>query len=127
MRILYLIALLAIALPACGGGVSATPGVGLPTTEAQTMVVQYDRNDDGEPDWVTLDTSTHPFRVVEAVHGAADGDPVDMTDLLAGTSIDPDLSQALAGHLARSFDIDMRTEIEVLLAEGRRLSVAVLD
>ena len=126
MRHLSLCLLLAVGLPACGGGDSAAPGGSL-SAEPQTMVVQYDRDDDGEPDWVTLDTTTQPFTVVEAMHGPANGDPLDMTDLLAGTAIDPDLSLALADHLARSFAIGERTELEVLLGGTRRLTVAVLD
>ncbi|MHC4848443.1 MAG: hypothetical protein ACYTEG_08315 [Planctomycetota bacterium] len=123
MRHLYLSILLAIGLPGCGGG--ADPG-GL-SAEPQTLVVQYDRDDDGELDWVTLDTTTQPFTVVEALQGTANGDPLDMTDLLAGTPIDPDLSLALADHLARSFAVGERTELEVLLGGARRMTVAVLD
>jgi hypothetical protein len=125
MRTIYFFLLAGLA--ACGSGGSAAPDPNAPIAEAQAMVVEYDQNDDGERDWVTLDTSTHPFRVVEAVHGSANGDPVDVTDILAGTSIDPGLSQALADHLARSFDVETRTELEVMLADGQRVSVTVLD
>lgn len=125
MRTLFLLAFLAVG---CGGGSGAATPVATPqTAQPETMVVQYDRNGDGEPDWITLDTSTSPFRIIEAMHGAADGEPLDMTDVLAGSSIDPDLSQALADHFARSFDVNTRTELEVLLSQNRRISVAVLD
>ena len=128
MRTFILSSLLAIGVTGCGsGGGAATPSATPQTAQPETMVVQYDRNDDGEPDWVTLDTSSSPFRVIEAVHGAANGEPLDMTDVLLGTSIDPDLSQALADHLARSFDVNTRTELEVLLTEGGRIGVSILD
>jgi hypothetical protein len=127
MRHFFALSLLAIGFTGCGGGAAPGGASGQLATEAQTMVVQYDLDDDGEPDWVTLDTSTSPFQVVEAVHGTTDGEPVDITDLLAGTPIEPELSQALADHLARSFDVDQRTELEVLLSGDRRVSVTVLD
>ena len=79
MRPLYLSFLLAFGLPACAGG-GGDAGPGSLSAEPQTMVVQYDRDDDGEPDWVTLDTSKQPFQIVEAIHGTTNGEPLDMTD-----------------------------------------------
>ncbi|MHC4959211.1 MAG: hypothetical protein ACYTGN_12655 [Planctomycetota bacterium] len=127
IRTLFLGALAALLFPACGGGGSDAPIEPALASEAQTMVVQMDVDEDGRLDWVTLDTSAHPFVITETLHGALTGDPVDGTDRMAGTAIDPALSEALADHLARSFDVGERTELEVTLSDERRIGVTVLD
>ena len=119
------ILLLALFLPACAGG-STDAGPTL-ASEAQTMVVQMDVDEDGQPDWVTLDTSQSPFVITETLHGAVSGDPIDGTDRYAGMPIDPALSEALAAHFAHAFDVGERTELEVTLSDARQIGVTVLD
>ncbi|MHC4953465.1 MAG: hypothetical protein ACYTGZ_06215 [Planctomycetota bacterium] len=121
--------LLAIVPVGCGGGGGATgPTDAVPQESApETVVVQFDENDDGEPDWIALDTSTRPYRVVEALYGSANGEPVNVTDLLRGRAIDVDVSNALADHMASTFEVTGRAEIDVVLADQTQVNVVVLD
>ena len=103
-----------LAWAGCGsGGGSSSDGSPTLSAAPQTMVVQYDHNGDGELDFLTLDVSEAPFRILELLEGVSDGAPVDKSALFQGQAIDPAISQALADHLASSFNLGERVELNV--------------
>jgi len=93
----------------------------------QSLVVQYDHNGDGEPDWLTVDTSESPFTIVEVLEGVPNAQPFDATAVAAGTPIDPEISQALADHIANSLNVVERTELDVRDAAGEPVRVVVFE
>jgi hypothetical protein len=93
----------------------------------ERLVVQMDINGDEAPDVLTLDTSETPFQVVEALQGTAGGDPVDVTDVLGGQAIDPEISRALAEYLATSFSVATRTELDVRDANDQLVTLVIYE
>ena len=129
MRLL-MAALAAFGLAACGGGGSDAITSSAPTSseaQATPLVVEIDVTGDETPDVLTLDTTETPFRIVEAIQGVQNGKPIDATGLLAGQTIDPDLSEALAKHLADSLNVASRTELELVDSQGRTIPVTVFE
>lgn len=130
MRILILL-LAALPLAACGasgsGGDIGATGALAQQTAPDPVVVQYDRNGDGQTDWVALDPTTSPMQIIEAMDGVIVGDPIDVTDLLQGQAIDPIISEAIAEHRATSFDVSGYAELEIQTAAATPISVVVLD
>ena len=125
---LAVVAALAVGLAGCGGSGGGTSGGSDLTSVAQArLVVQMDLNGDDAPDILTLDTSKTPFRIVAALQGTLGGDPVDMTPLLAGQTIDSEISRALAEHLGSSFGVGTRTELDVQDATGKLVTVVVFE
>jgi len=130
---------LAAALVGCGAsGTTATvPTTTTPPTVSgggdvasvaqERLVVQLDYNGDDAPDVLTLDTSKSPFTVVEALEGTAGGVPVDVTDVLSGQPIDPEISRALAEYLASSFSIATRTELDVRDANDQLITLVIYE
>jgi hypothetical protein len=105
-----------------------TGGGGQVASAAQDrLVVQMDYNGDDAPDVLTLDTSEAPFTIVEALEGTAGGDPVDVTDVLAGQAIDPEVSSALAEYLAGSFSVATRTELDVRDANDQLITLVIYE
>lgn len=127
------ISLLAALLAAAGcggGGLETPPGGGAPpqTVPQQSTVVQLDHDGDGELDLLTLDTSRTPYVIYEAIYGgSAGGDPVEMTDVLRGTELDIDVSNALASYQAGSFNVGARTELDVADSAGHPVRVVVFE
>jgi len=115
----------------CGAGGSSgdvgSTGALAQQTSPDPIVVQYDRNGDGQTDWVALDPTTSPMQIIEAMDGVIDGDPIDVTDLVLGTPIDADISAAIAEHRATSFDVSGYAELEIQTATATTISVVVLD
>lgn len=133
---------LVAALVGCGASGTTTP---LPTTTTtppiagnddvtdvtsvaqERLVVQMDYNGDDAPDVLTLDTSEAPFKVVEALQGTAGGAPVDVTDVVGGQTIDPEISRALAEYLTNSFSVATRTELDVRDANDQLVTLVIYE
>lgn len=134
-RVLGLLCLLG-ALGACGGGGGGgaaavdpgTPGTGGldATSPLEQVVVQYDVTGDDDPDLVTLDRTTEPFRIVEALV-ATDAGPVDRTDAMKGQAIDADVSRTLADWLAGNVDVASGTRLDVVETDGRETTVTIWE
>lgn len=132
---------LAAALVGCGASGTATPAPEITTTPPtgntgggqvasvaqDRLVVQLDYNGDDAPDVLTLDTSSTPFEVVEALEGTPGGDPIDVTDVLSGQTIDPEVSRALAEYLANSFSVATRTELDVRDANDQLITLVIFE
>ncbi len=120
---------------ACGGGTTAAPVVGgdpgggglSGVSQENQVVIQFDRNGDTQPDTLTLDATESPFEIVSALDGTEGGGAIDVSDALRGQPIDPALSEALANHLATSFDVASQTQIDVVLANGETVTVTVFE
>ncbi|MHC4817107.1 MAG: hypothetical protein ACYTF8_03465 [Planctomycetota bacterium] len=104
-----------------------TGGSAVTSVAQERLVVQMDINGDEAPDVLTLDTSETPFQVVEALQGTAGGDPVDVTDVLGGQPIDPEISRALAEYLATSFSVATRTELDVRDANDQLITLVIFE
>jgi len=104
-----------------------TGGGEVASVAQERLVVQMDYNGDDAPDVLTLDTSETPFTIVEALEGSAGGDPVDVTDVLAGQTIDPEISRALAEYLVNSFSIATRTELDVRDANDQLITLVIYE
>ncbi|MHC4971505.1 MAG: hypothetical protein ACYTG3_04170 [Planctomycetota bacterium] len=104
-----------------------TGGSAVTSVAQERLVVQMDINGDEAPDVLTLDTSETPFQVVEALQGTAGGDPVDVTDVLGGQAIDPEISRALAEYLATSFSVATRTELDVRDANDQLVTLVIYE
>jgi len=130
---------LVAALVGCGASGTTTP---VPTTTTtppiagndnvtsvaqERLVVQMDYNGDDAPDVLTLDTSEAPFKVVEALQGTAGGVPVDVTDVLGGQTIDPEISRALAEYLTNSFSVATRTELDIRDANDQLVTLVIYE
>jgi len=113
-----------------GGGDVATPtrsGGSLAAAPARNLVVvRYDQDADGNPDLLTLDADRRPLEIVEALRGTTDGSAVDATDVLAGQALAPEIDEALANHLAESFDLDTETELEVKVGD-QTVTITVIE
>jgi hypothetical protein len=104
-----------------------TGGSDVTSVAQERLVVQLDYNGDDAPDVLTLDTSETPFTVVEALEGSAGGVPVDVTDVLGGQTIDPEISRALAEYLANSFSVATRTELDVRDANDQVITLVIYE
>ncbi|MHC4492528.1 MAG: hypothetical protein ACYTDU_12980 [Planctomycetota bacterium] len=104
-----------------------TAGSDVTSVAQERLVVQMDYNGDDAPDVLTLDTSEAPFTVVEALQGTAGGVPVDVTDVLGGQTIDPEISRALAEYLATSFSVATRTELDVRDANDQLVTLVIFE
>jgi len=116
----------------CGGG---GPDLATPTaplgavTEAPAknlVVVRYDHDVDGNPDLLTLNADRRPLEIVEALRGTADGAAAVATAELVGQPLPPEIDEALANHLAGSFDLDTETELEVKVG-GEIVTLTVIE
>lgn len=126
------IAVLALTLFACGGGGGGGGGAsdgGLTdepadiTPPAETepqelVVVRYDHDGDGDQDLLTLDATQSPLTIVEALEGTDSGEAIDATAALAGTPVDPAVSEALTRYLADSVALASEHELDVATAAG---------
>jgi hypothetical protein len=132
------IVVLAAALVGCGAsGTTATVpttttppptgGSSVTSVAQERLVVQMDYNGDEEPDVLTLDTSETPFKVVEALQGTPAGEPVDVTAVLGGQALDPEISRALAEYLAASFSVASRTEMDVRDANDQLVTLVIFE
>ena len=90
------------------------------------VVIRYDQDQDGNPDLLTLDANRRPLEIVEALRGTSDGHAVDATGELAGQPLDPEIDEALANHLAESFDLDAETDLEVKVG-GETVTITVIE
>ena len=128
-----LIALLALACGGGGGGGGGTdltnPGNTTPvdTAPAQLVVVQYDYDQDGEPDLLTLNRSTSPLTIVEALSGTADGEMTDMTAAWAGNTVAPEISDAVSAHLADSVEVAGESQIQATDGAGGDVLITVYE
>ena len=136
MRTVWITAGLALALltAGCGGGGDITPstapgGPAGPIAQAPAknlVVVRIDLDADGNPDLLTLDADQRPLAIVEALRGTPDGGSVDATAAFAGQQLAPEIDDALAKHLAESFDLDSETDLEVTVG-GEIVTVTVIE
>ena len=115
----------------CGGGGQVAPPDGrvqaLSAAPAKNLVVvRYDEDLDGNPDLLTLDADRRPLAIVEALRGTPDGRAVDATAALAGRPLAPEIDEALANHLAESFDLDSETDLEVKVG-GDTITITVIE
>lgn len=114
----------------CGGGGDASPfqpdGEVAAAPARNLVVLRYDEDADGNPDLLTVDADRRPLEIVEALRGTPDGRAVDATDELAGLPLAPELDEALANHLAESFDLDSETDLEVKVG-GATVTVTVIE
>lgn len=116
----------------CGGGGDSAPfspdGTGdVAAAPAKNLVViRYDQDTDGSPDLLTVNADRRPLEIVEALRGTPDGRSIDVTAELAGQPIAPEIDEALANHLAESFDLDTETELEVKVG-GETVTVTVIE
>lgn len=135
-RLLSLLAGLALAAGCgSGGGAVGTTGDtggdngGITTSpqQQQRLVVQFDQNGDDEPDLITLDTSETPFKVLEALEGVSGGTMRDVTESLAGQTLDTEISNAIAGYLANSYNIGKRIELDVTNQAGQSMTLVIFE
>lgn len=126
-----LLALLLLAGAGCGGGGDApsalAPAGALSAAPATNLVVvRYDLDADGSPDLLTLDADRRPLEIVEALRGTPDGRAVDASAELAGRALAPEIDEALATHLAESFDLDAETDLAVEVG-GETVTLTVIE
>jgi len=125
-------ALILLLLTSCGGGredalsssVSKLTGAAAPC--ASQVVVRLDWDQDGHTDVLTLDTSTNPLVVTDALRGTADGGGVDATAAWRGRSVGPVLNDTLQLYLARSMSVASQTDLDVVLY-GKHITVTVIE
>ena len=105
-----------------------SPSDGAVPTAAQAnlVVVRYDMDDDGLEDVLTLDASTRPLAIVEALRGLPEGDALDVTEAWRGRPIDPELSDVLTSYLADSFRVGAETDLDVTL-RGEATTITVIE
>jgi hypothetical protein len=127
---------IAAALGACGGGGAAAPaspgtnpavGGTDSASPLDTLVVMYDVTGDGNPDVLTLDRTTDPYTIREAIVATDAGPSVDRTDQLKGTTIDPDVSRALADWMANTVDVASGSRLNVVDSAGRETTVTIYE
>ena len=114
----------------CGGGGDAAPfspdGDVAAAPAKNLVVIRYDQDTDGNPDLLTVNADRRPLEIVEALRGTPDGRAIDATAELAGQPIAPEIDEALANHLAESFDLDVETELEVKVG-GETVTITVIE
>jgi hypothetical protein len=138
LRVPSFLAALALALfiGACGGGGGGGGGsdgvvIGETVesegdTELETVVVLYDVTGDDDPDLVTLNLTSDPYTIVDAVV-AADGEAVDSPEALNGQPIDPNVSTALDAFLADSVEVASGESLVVTETTGREVTVVIYE
>lgn len=126
-------ALIVLLLASCGGGredalssTLAKPSSGAAEAGDDLVAVRLDWDRDGHLDVLTLDASTDPLVVVEALRGAPEGDAIDATQDWRGRTLEPALNQRLQLYLARSMSVGTTTDLDVLL-HGARVTVTVIE
>jgi hypothetical protein len=122
-------ALWAVVLVGCTGGGGEVAG-GAPVSTApqsQEVVVRFDRNGDDEPDLVTLDATDENLKIVSALDGSAAGDPVDVTPVLQGTELDPEIVRSLKTYLANSLDVASETQLDVVDRNGNTVTITIYE
>lgn len=122
--------LFALALTACGG--SGSPGasrIAQPSDlpEEAHIVVEYDHDKNDTLDVLTLDPSTEPMTIVEALEGDGEGDLLDRTAERAGQAIDASLSEALASYLAGTLNMGGEATIEATDVHGDTVTIKVYE
>lgn len=116
----------------CGGGgadlqAPTAPLAAVAEAPARNLVVvRYDHDVDGNPDLLTLNADRRPLEIVEALRGTADGAAAVATAEFVGQPLPPEIDEALAGHLAESFDLDTETELEVKVG-GETVTLTVIE
>jgi hypothetical protein len=128
-----LVGALALASAGCGGGGGGTSGTQSTTTppaaqqQADQVVVAYDFNNDSALDVLTLDPTTTPMRIVSVLEGTAAGGFTDQSAARSGQPIDAKVSDAVAGYLVDADSVGSGTEIDVVDASGRDVTVTVYE
>ena len=124
------------AVSAVAGGVAAPAPVPAPAPipppvtsapQTQEVVVRFDRNGDDQPDLLTLDTSDENLKIVSAFDGRAVGDPVDVTPVLAGTELDPEIVRSLKTYLANSLEVASETQLDVVDRNGNTVTITIFE
>lgn len=95
--------------------------------QAQEVVVRFDRNGDDQLDLLTLDTSDENLKIVSALDGSAVGDPVDVTAVLAGTELDPEIVRSLKTYLANSLEVASETQLDVVDQNGETVTITIFE
>lgn len=119
----------AMVLVACSGGGSSssrTAGVTSDIAEEEHVVVQYDEDQDGNLDVLTLDPAAEPLAIVAGLRGTDLGDLVEAPEL-EGKAVDGAIADALRDYLASSLELDAQTELEVTDSLGRQLTIVVFE
>ncbi len=96
-------------------------------SQTQEVVVRFDRNGDDQLDLLTLDTSDENLKIVSALDGSAAGDPVDMTPVLAGTELDPEIVRSLKTYLANSLEVASETQLDVVDQNGETITITIFE
>ncbi len=105
---------------------SPTPPPVTSVPQAQEVVVRFDRNGDGQLDLLTLDV-TDDLKIVSALDGSAVGDPIDVTPVLKGTELDPEIVRALKTYLANSLEIASETQLDVVDQNGATVTITIFE
>ncbi|RME76130.1 MAG: hypothetical protein D6776_01785 [Planctomycetota bacterium] len=112
----------------CGGGGSGSSAHNM-TAQAQSqedsVVVGYDATGNGSLDYVTLDLSSVPVRIVALLEGDGQGSYVDRSDTYAGRAVDDKIAQALQDYQTNSDEIAIETTLQLTDANGDPLTVVV--
>ena len=133
-RVLSLLAGLALAA-GCGSGGGAvgstgggdTGGITTSPQQQQRLVVQFDQNGDDEPDLVTLDTTETPFKILEVLEGVSGGTMRDVTATAAGQTLDTEISNAISGYIANSYNVGKRSELDVTNQQGQSMTLVIFE
>ena len=114
--------LILVAVASCGGGrevpLSRTvpkPEAAIASDDEARVVIRVDWDHDGRPDLLTLDTSTNPLRIVDAIRGTEDGGGEAASAAWRGLVVEGALNDALQQYLTRSLSGGTATDLDVLL------------
>jgi hypothetical protein len=91
------------------------------------VVVQFDRNRDGFLDLLTLNADDAELRIVAALDGLPDGEMVDMTSVLEGDRLDPEIADAILLYLADALDVASGTRLELVDRFGEPFTVTIFE
>jgi hypothetical protein len=91
------------------------------------VVVQYDHNRDGYLDLLTLDAYDAELRIVAALDGLPDGEMIDMTAVLEGDRLDPEVADAILLYLADALEVASGTRLDLTDRFGERFTLTIFE
>ena len=112
---------------ACASKTEESEPQSLTGVAQRQVVVQFDRNGDGYLDLLTLDAYDAELRIVAALDGLPDGEMIDMTAVLEGDRIDPQVADALLLYLADALEVASGTRLDLTDRFGERFTLTIFE